>query len=109
MDLDKLKEGDFIKIMGEIYEILYFKTEAGVVNPPFFKIKNFLSIYLHKQKIKSSNLTNVLYIYPAKKEANLLKIEQEEVKKGLFGLKSRGNVLSFKEEIKLKLEDIGEP
>jgi hypothetical protein len=108
MDLDKLKEGDFIKIKGQIYEILYFKTEAGIVKPPFFKIKTFLAIYLHNQKIKSTNLTNVLYIYPARKEASLLRIEQEESKKGLFGLKNSGSVLSFKDEVKLKLEEIGE-
>ena len=103
MDFDKLKEGDFIKIKGQIYEILYFKTEAGIVKPPFFKIKTFLAIYLNKFKNKDPNSTNVIYIYPAKKEASLLRIEQEESKKGLFGC-----VLSFKDEVKLKLEEIEE-
>jgi hypothetical protein len=108
MDLDRLREGDFIKIKGDTYEILYFKTEQGVVKSPLFKIRGFLAIYLQDKKTKNKSLTNVLYIYPQKKEARLLTIEQEEPKGGLFGIKKQSSIISFKDEVKLGLEEIEE-
>jgi hypothetical protein len=108
MQIERLKEGDFITIMGEVYEMLYFQTDAGIVKSPIFKIKSFLSIYLHKMKSKSSSPTNVLYIYASKKEVDLLGIEQEEAPKRLGIFKTKGSLFSFKDRIRFNIDEIKE-
>lgn len=85
MNIKKLKKGAFLKIKGDIYEVLYSQTESDIAKPPQYNARTFLAIYLHETGSKSLHPTNMLQQYPDKKEVyfisgkNKRKLKSEDI------------------------------
>ncbi len=60
MNFNKLKNGNQLKIKGNLYEVLYVQEEADVARPPEYRVDKITAVYLHDRNSKSLYPTHVL-------------------------------------------------